>query len=129
MPPNTSRPRSWSSSARTSAQFMHNLEHQFAIVRRIHRSAWMLAIASGVLQVLVFPNPNLYWLCWIALAPLFTALLRAQHSDSIHLPDELQAPLQPASPLQGFALGYVAGVIWWAGTCYWVYDTMHLYGG
>ncbi len=89
----------------------------------------MLAIASGVLQVLVFPNPNLYWLCWIALAPLLVALLRTQQSDAIHLPDEMQAQLQPASPVQGFALGYVAGVIWWAGTCYWVYDTMHLYGG
>jgi apolipoprotein N-acyltransferase len=26
-------------------------------------------------------------------------------------------------------LGYVCGVVWYLGTCYWVYDTMHQYGG
>jgi apolipoprotein N-acyltransferase len=31
--------------------------------------------------------------------------------------------------VQGFLLGYVCGIIWYAGTCYWIYDTMRQYGG
>ena len=27
-------------------------------VKGIHKSAWLLAVASGLLQVLVFPRPN-----------------------------------------------------------------------
>jgi len=37
--------------------------------------------------------------------------------------------LQPATPVQGFLLAYVSGVIWYCGTCYWVMDTMHRYAG
>jgi apolipoprotein N-acyltransferase len=33
-----------------------------------------------------------------------------------------------ASPWQGFLLGYVCGILWFAGTCYWIFDTMHRYG-
>ena len=33
---------------------------------------------SGILQVLVFPMPNLNWLCWIALTPLLVAILHAR---------------------------------------------------
>jgi len=29
-------------------------------VKRIHISAWLWAVTSGVLQVLVYPKPNLY---------------------------------------------------------------------
>ena len=35
----------------------------------------------------------------------------------------------PASPWQGFVLGYLCGIFWFAGTCYWIFDTMHRYGG
>ena len=31
--------------------------------------------------------------------------------------------------LQAFTLCYVSGIIWYAGTCYWIYDTMRQYGG
>ena len=37
--------------------------------------------------------------------------------------------LRPATPGQGFLLGYVCGILWYAGTCYWIYDTMRQYGG
>ncbi len=37
--------------------------------------------------------------------------------------------LLPASPLQGFLLAYICGIFWYAGTCYWIYSTMHQYGG
>src|SRR5437762_4351727 len=66
-------------------------------------------------------------LCWIAVAPLLAALLRAQPPDTLQVSEGMK--LVPASPLQGFALGYVCGIIWYAGTCYWIYNTMRQYGG
>jgi apolipoprotein N-acyltransferase len=41
----------------------------------------------------------------------------------------LGAELVSASPGQGFLLGYLSGIIWYAGTCHWVYYVMHVYGG
>ena len=37
--------------------------------------------------------------------------------------------LQAAKPGQAFLLAYVSGILWYAGTCYWIYNTMHEYGG
>jgi hypothetical protein len=96
-------------------------------VRKIHRFAWLLVCLSALLQVLIFPLPNLYVLSWIALAPLLVALLHARVPETLQL-EELQR-LIPATPWQGFLLGYVCGILWYLGTCYWVYDTMHQYGG
>jgi apolipoprotein N-acyltransferase len=98
-------------------------------VRQIHRDAWLLAILSGVLQILAFPLPNLYPLSWVAVAPLLMAVLRAREPENIRLPATLSQKFVPASAGQGFLLGYVSGIMWYAGTCYWVYHTMHLYGG
>ena len=94
---------------------------------RIHKSAWLLVLLSAFLQILIFPLPRLYFLCWIALAPLLVALLRARAPQTL----QLDAPkkLEPARPWQGFLLGYVCGIVWYLGTCYWVFDTMHQYGG
>src|ERR1019366_6624311 len=36
---------------------------------------------------------------------------------------------QPLSVIQGAALGYCSGFVWYLGNCYWVYQTMYLYGG
>lgn len=30
---------------------------------------------------------------------------------------------------QGFLLGYLAGIVWYAGSCFWVFNVMHVYGG
>jgi apolipoprotein N-acyltransferase len=99
-------------------------------VKGIHKSAWLLAVVSGVLQVLIFPRPNLYWLCWIALAPLMYALLRARKPDANELlTDETYSLLVPARFWQGFFLGWLSGTIFYFGTCYWVYSVMHAYGG
>ena len=93
----------------------------------IERSAWLLTILSVVLQVVIFPLPNFYVLSWIALAPLLIALLRARHPETLQLKGEVK--LLPATPMQGFLLGYVCGIIWYGGTCYWIYSTMKQYGG
>jgi apolipoprotein N-acyltransferase len=96
-------------------------------VRRIHPSAWRLVLLSAALQIIIFPLPNLYWLSWIAVAPLVFALMRARVPETLQL--EGQVRLLPAAPWQGFLLAYLCGILWCAGTCYWVFDTMHRYGG
>lgn len=89
-----------------------------------------MAILSGILQVLIFPRPSLYFLCWIALAPLIIAILRARDQDAVQLLAEGGSSyLAPASLRQGFLLGYVSGVVWYLGSCYWIYHVMHVYGG
>jgi apolipoprotein N-acyltransferase len=98
-------------------------------VREIPRKAWGLAALSGVLQVLIFPLPNWYVLCWIAITPLMVALLHARKTATLQLDDSPGVRLVPANFWQGFLLGYLSGVIWYAGTCYWIRDTMHQYGG
>jgi apolipoprotein N-acyltransferase len=100
-------------------------------VLKIHRSAWGLTVVSAVLQIVIFPLPNLYYLSWIAVAPLIVAILRCRAPETLQLQLETtgQARLQPATPWQGFLLGYKCGILWFAGTCYWIFDTMHRYGG
>ena len=84
---------------------------------------------SAGLQIVIFPLPNLYWFSWIAVAPLIVAILRARAPETLQLQLDDQARLLPATPWQGFVLGYVCGILWFAGTCYWIFDTMHRYGG
>jgi len=96
-------------------------------VRQIHSSAWLLVIFSAVLQALIFPLPGLYFLCWFALAPLIIALLRGRAASELEIAGVVR--LRPVTPWQGFLLGYACGIFWYAGTCYWIFDTMRLYGG
>jgi len=93
----------------------------------IHRRAWGLTLVSAALQIVIFPLPGLYGLAWVAVAPLIVAILRARAPETLQL--DGQARLLPAAPWQGFLLGYKCGILWFAGTCYWVFDTMHRYGG
>ena len=94
---------------------------------RIHKSAWLLVLLSAALQILVFPLPNLYFLGWVAVAPLLIALLRAREPDTLQLLAGVK--LLPAKPGQAFLLAYACGILWYAGTCYWIYNTMRQYGG
>jgi apolipoprotein N-acyltransferase len=71
--------------------------------------AVLLAVLSGILQILAFPRFNLPWLAAVAVTPLLLALAREP---------------QPRSQ---FLLGWLAGAIFWGGTCYWVYGVMHEY--
>ncbi|MGA9133847.1 MAG: apolipoprotein N-acyltransferase [Candidatus Sulfotelmatobacter sp.] len=99
----------------------------FLPVRQIHYSAWLLIILSSLLQVLIFPLPGLYVLSWVAFAPLIVALLRARPAGELEIAGSFN--LQAARPGQAFLLGYASGILWYAGTCYWIYDTMHEHGG
>jgi len=96
-------------------------------VLKIHKSAWLLVLLSAGLQIVIFPLPGIYVLSWIAVAPLIVALLRARRPDTLQLNESPR--LLPATPVQGFLLGYKCGILWYAGTCYWIYATMRHYGG
>src|SRR6202789_1505963 len=66
------------------------------------------------------PGPTPLWrtvFCWIALLPLLWALLGNDKSG------------KPLTLRQGAALGYICGFVWYMGNCYWIYQTMYLYGG
>ena len=83
---------------------------------------WTLVISSAILQVLIFPiaGPVSFIqtsIAWFALVPLFVAIL---------LPASTGNSLRP---IQAAMLGYACGILWYLGNCYWIYQTMHLYGG
>lgn len=75
------------------------------------RAQWLLVLLSAALQVLIFPSPGIFFLAWIALAPLLVALAREQR------------------PQRAFLLSYACGVLWYGGTCYWIFHVMNSYGG
>lgn len=83
--------------------------------------AWLLAVISGGLQVLIFPSPSAGFLCWIALAPLIIAVLDGRNASG----ESYRAPRL----LRSFGFGYLSGIVWYAGSCYWIYHVMHSYGG
>ncbi len=99
----------------------------FFPVRQIHSSAWLLVGLSSLLQILIFPLPGLYIFSWVAFAPLIVALLRARPVGALEI--DGATSLQAATPGQAFLLAYVSGILWYAGTCYWIYNTMHEHGG
>jgi len=90
-------------------------------MRSISPRLWLLAVASALLQVLPFAiaGPVPIWrraFCWIALTPLIAALLAK---------DRIGVALRPA---QTALLGYCCGILWYLANCYWIYQTMYLYG-
>jgi apolipoprotein N-acyltransferase len=96
-------------------------------VGRIHRNAWLLVLLSAGLQILIFPLPDLYVLGWVAITPLLVALLRARVPETLQIRAGIK--LLPAKPLQAFLMAYACGILWYAGTCYWIYSVMRQYGG
>jgi apolipoprotein N-acyltransferase len=96
-------------------------------VRQIHFSGWLLVFLSTLLQVLIFPLVGIYILSWIAFAPLIVALLQSRPVGALEIVGSVN--LRAAKPGQAFLLAYTSGILWYAGTCYWIYDTMHQYGG
>jgi apolipoprotein N-acyltransferase len=54
---------------------------------------------------------------WIGLVPLLWAILGPACMDG------------PRPVRKAFLLSYVAGILWYLGNCYWIRDTMALYGG
>lgn len=83
---------------------------------------WALACLSGVLQVLSFPlaGPVPVWrtaACWVCLWPLLYALVAENKFGRL------------VNVLQAAFIGYLAGFVFYLGNCYWIFETMNLYGG
>ena len=73
------------------------------------RYSYLLAAASGLLQVLIFPSFGYSLLAPVSLVPLLLAIARE------------------SGRRKQFLLGWIAGAIFWGGACYWIYDVMHRY--
>ncbi len=78
-------------------------------------------LVSSVLQTVIFPVAaplplGRALLAWIALVPWFAVLLTAPVSTRRELTEVT-------------AWSYLCGVLWYFGHCYWIYQTMHQYGG
>ena len=71
--------------------------------------AGLLAMASGVLIALSFPNSGLSFLAWIALVPLLIAL-------------------EGTPPRAAFRLGFTCGLCAYAGILYWINVVITDYG-
>jgi apolipoprotein N-acyltransferase len=89
-------------------------------MRSIPLRLWALAFLSAILQILPFSiaGPVPLWrrlFCWFCLVPLVYALLGVDRDG------------KPLRLYQAALLGYVCGVFWYAGNCYWIYRTMHIY--
>src|SRR5579864_2714164 len=89
----------------------------------------MLAIASGALQVIIFPKLGWAFLSWVCLAPLLFALLDPPRIQLLSAAESHNDPAPALTVAQGFWLGYLCGIVCYAGSCYWIYRTMRLYGG
>ena len=80
----------------------------------------LMAVLSAVLLNLCFPlaGPLPLWrtvFAWFGAVPLLLALLVSEPG---------------TRPLwRGFFTGWVFGVAWYTINCYWIYQTMYLYGG
>ena len=72
---------------------------------------WILAFASAVLLVLLFPRFSFVWLAPAALTPLLIACARETRWR------------------WRFALGYAAGVAYWFGICNWIQWTLAHHAG
>ncbi len=81
-----------------------------------------MGAVSAVLLDLPFPiaGPLPVWrsvVAWIALVPLLFALLSAENV------------AHPKFLKRSFIGAYVCGVVWYLLNCYWIFATMHTYGG
>lgn len=91
-------------------------------MRNIPLRLWLLTLLSSALQISCFPiaGPAPAWraaLCWIALAPFLLALTSSNSKGN------------PLRIREGLSLGYSSGILWYLGNCYWIFATMHTYGG
>ena len=91
-------------------------------MRSLSAKHWLLVLMSALLQIFSFPTdgPVPVWraaFSWICLVPFLVALVMKDRDGA----------LQGARA--GALLGYGCGVLWYFGNCWWIYQTMYLYGG
>ncbi|MDP2167155.1 MAG: hypothetical protein Q8J64_02350 [Thermodesulfovibrionales bacterium] len=71
---------------------------------------YMPAVLSGALLAFAFPKFDLYPVAWFCLAPFIVSLYGM-------------------SPKQAFRAGMLMGIPYFYGTDYWIYYSVHHYGG
>jgi apolipoprotein N-acyltransferase len=71
----------------------------------------LLALASAALLILAFPRFQIAWLAPVALAPLLIAAARERR------------------PIRRFFLGWISGLLYWFGVCYWIQFVLAVHGG
>ncbi|MDO8785117.1 MAG: hypothetical protein Q7J12_02770, partial [Syntrophales bacterium] len=76
---------------------------------RNNKTAFILALISGVLLFLSFPKFGTGILAWVSLVPLLYALEGKRIKD-------------------GLAVGFIAGLVWYIGIIYWVIFVVVHYG-
>jgi apolipoprotein N-acyltransferase len=72
----------------------------------------LFTLVSAVLLIQAFPDFELWLLAWVCLAPFFLAIER-----------------EKSSPAKGFLLGWLWGVAFFFGTCWWLAYAPTHYGG
>ena len=72
---------------------------------------WLLAVLSSILLIAIFPGYSFAWLAPIALTPLLIACAR-----------------EPRLRTR-FAFGYLSGILYWGGLCYWIQWTLAHHAG
>jgi apolipoprotein N-acyltransferase len=77
------------------------------------RAQCALAALTSLLLVLSFPDFNLWWLAWVGLVPLTLAVCGSP----------------PTRPAPAFVTGWLAGTLYFYGSCWWLTHSMIHYGG
>lgn len=72
---------------------------------------WALALASAALLILTFPRVSIVWFAPVALTPLLVAAARETRAR------------------RRFLMGWTAGIVYWAGVCYWIQFVLAVHGG
>ncbi|MFN3740467.1 MAG: apolipoprotein N-acyltransferase [Thermodesulfovibrionales bacterium] len=72
----------------------------------------ILPVISGALLVLSFPQPGISILAWIALIPLLFEITK-----------------RDLTKKETFIKGFSFGMVYFFGTLYWIYHSVHFYGG
>jgi len=86
-----------------------NAPASFATIQQLFDRRGCLAITSGVLVALSFPNPGLSFLAWVALIPLLIAM-------------------EESSPRIAFRIGMTCGITGYAFILYWLNIVFVRYG-
>lgn len=81
----------------------------FSPLKRLFDRRGLLAIVSGILIALSFPNPGLSFLAWVALIPLLIAM-------------------EASSPREAFRIGLTCGITAYALILYWLNIVFTRYG-
>ncbi len=92
----------------------------------------LLAVLAAVLLILAFPDFEFWFLAWFALVPLLFAIERETKSSPPGLrrgADASSAGWSANDVMRAFFLGWIFGVVFFTGTCWWLTYAPITYAG